>query len=244
MSSSTHFLLSKSVDFSLEKSSKSDLVKIFGVASTENVDRDGEVVRIDGIDYSNLDLVNWNHMGRLAPDNVIGRVSKAYKSEGSLMVHADLYSNRRHVKTIASDISTLSKGGSAPNYGFSLEGVVTERDPYDKNIIRKCAVTELAITLMPANTDTIVCLDVPEGADRDEVISKSYKSMTKSFHSSLASSCKTNDPFLAAIAEVGLGSTEEFLNKEWSKSDIIVLAQSYYNISFAKAKEFANILTN
>ena len=244
MVTSTHFLLNKSTSFSIEKSAAdSDTVKVKGIASTESQDRDGEVIVASGINYDNLSLVNWNHMGRTNPRYVIGKVSKAYQAEKSnLIVHADLYKSRDEVKTIERDIDRLQKGGSAPSYGFSIEGVVIERDPVRRNVITKCAVNQVAITMMPANTDTLVCLDVSEEENADAVIEKSYRQICKSFDSAFSRNKHSGSYFDNILSELGISCSEELSKKKWSFADALYLVQSHTSVPFEKAKSIASLL--
>lgn len=248
MSNNQHFFLEKSVNFDLEKGSNSGIFKIKGVASTESKDRDGECVLLSGIDHSNLDLVNWNHLGKQSPKNVIGKVSKSYKEDGCLYVHADLYKSRETVKTIATDMENLSNGVGAPTYGFSVEGKVLDRDPMARNVITKCALHQVAITLMPANTDTVVCQDIPEDCeDVDGFIEKSYKkfkSCISAYHYDRSSSNdrKGDEEFMSEVLRaIGIESKKDMASKDLSFSDIVVFFQYMFGMDFYTAKTAAKM---
>lgn len=125
---------------------------IGGWCSTENIDRQDEVVVAKGLDFSEFvafGYFNDNHKQDTA--SVLGypRVARLEKSrwwtEGNLLVG---YPPADRVWELA---KALKKSGAPRNLGFSIEGKVLERD--GGNRIVRAKVRNVAITNAPVNTD-------------------------------------------------------------------------------------------
>lgn len=125
---------------------------IGGWCSTENLDRQDEVVVARGLDFSEFvafGYFNDNH--RQDTSSVLGypRVAKLVKSrwwtEGNLLVG---YPPADRVWELA---KALRKSRAPRNLGFSIEGKVLERDGGNK--IVRAKVRNVAITNAPVNTD-------------------------------------------------------------------------------------------
>jgi len=144
-------------------------LQIVGVMSTEHRDLDGEIIRQDGMDVTELRKGGWlnddhkggagNELGqvlRVFPLEVrdrSGALVKATGIEGYLLEDGD-------GKRIWEKARALQKAGASRRYGFSIEGAVIARDPKDPTIVTKCRVREVAITRNPVNPYT--SLDVLE----------------------------------------------------------------------------------
>ncbi len=139
-------------------------LRIRGVVSTEHRDLDGELIRQDGADYSELSKAGWlnddhkkgasNALGQVVQvfpvqvrDQRSGQMVKATGIEGYLLEDGD---GRR----IWEKARALQKANASRRYGFSVEGAVLARDPNDPTIVTKCRVREVAITRNPVNPHT------------------------------------------------------------------------------------------
>lgn len=125
---------------------------IGGWCSTENLDRQDEVVVARGLDFSEFvafGYFNDNH--RQDTSSVLGypRVARLIKSrwwtEGNLLVG---YPPADRVWDLA---KALRKSRAPRNLGFSIEGKVLQRD--GGNRIVRAKVRNVAITNAPVNTD-------------------------------------------------------------------------------------------
>jgi hypothetical protein len=125
---------------------------IGGWCSTENLDRQDEVVVAKGLDFSEFvafGYFNDNH--KQDTSSVLGypRVARLEKSrwwtEGNLLVG---YPPSDKVWELA---KALKKSRAPRNLGFSIEGKVLERD--GGNRIVRAKVRNVAITNAPVNTD-------------------------------------------------------------------------------------------
>ncbi|MCA9544044.1 MAG: hypothetical protein KC613_06620 [Myxococcales bacterium] len=139
-------------------------LRIRGVISTEHRDLDGELIRQDGADYTELSKAGWlnddhkkgasNALGQVVQvfpvqvrDKATGQMVKATGIEGYLLEDGD---GRR----IWEKARALQKAKASRRYGFSVEGAVLARDPQDPTIVTKCRVREVAITRNPVNPYT------------------------------------------------------------------------------------------
>ena len=138
----------------LEKSADGEW-KVHGLASTNGIDKQGETIIQKGIDLSPVDegrgILNWDHDN--SPENIIG-VLDGYKQTGNgLYVNGRLFKNHSRAQAVHSIMESLGKGDSG-RMGMSVEGKILERDPKDRNIIKKCQIRAVALTMNPVNADT------------------------------------------------------------------------------------------
>jgi len=135
---------------------------IGGYISTDHMDRAGETLIQEGLDFGPFLKKGWfndNHDG--AGDSLVGyptmvrldTLAKGHKGwyvEGELLPE-DVNPRADSLWKIAQG---LHKGGSGRKLGFSVEGSILKRDPKNSKIVRKAEVREVAITRCPVNTET------------------------------------------------------------------------------------------
>ena len=127
---------------------------IGGWCSTENLDRQDEIVVAKGLDFSefvSFGYFNDNHKQETAAVLGYPRVARLEKSrwwtEGNLLVG---YPPADKVWELA---KAMKKSGAPRSLGFSIEGKVLERD--GGNRIVRAKVRNVAITNAPVNTDCL-----------------------------------------------------------------------------------------
>jgi hypothetical protein len=129
--------------------------KVSGLASTGSVDRQGEVIVPGGIDAtpiaSGKGFFNFDHDN--SPEATIGLLDGYRKTDKGMFVSGRLFKNHTKAKAVYEIMSSLGKGDKG-RVGMSVEGKVIERDPFNKNIIKRCVVKNVAITMNPVNQDT------------------------------------------------------------------------------------------
>lgn len=129
--------------------------KIRGLASTQKIDQQGEVLIQKGIDLTPIDkkkgVINFDHMR--GPENTIGLLDGYTRSEKGLYIEGRLFKNHTKAKAVYEIMSSLSEGDRG-RVGLSVEGKILERDPLNPSVVRKCRINAVAITLNPVNTDT------------------------------------------------------------------------------------------
>lgn len=149
-----------------EKSDDEHGMRIGGIVSTDGLDRQGERVVQDGLDFNPFVESGWfndNHGQRTA--DVLGyptsvcRVKKGqplpngeisdcngWWAEGYLL-NTD---EGRRIYALAQSLT----GAGSRRLGFSIEGKVTARDRKDNKRIVRAEVRNVAVTHCPVNTDT------------------------------------------------------------------------------------------
>jgi len=153
-------------------------MKICGVASTEDKDLQGEVVKLDGLDISELKrgrgVFNDDH--RKGIENVIGIVESAniLKDKG-LYVEGTLLPNEKG-KNFYSIMNYCQKNNTSPRVQMSIEGTINKRTGVDDKVIAKAKVDKIALTLDPVNRSTYAQLlkslhDLNENKDDTKVFS-------------------------------------------------------------------------
>lgn len=138
----------------LEKSKDGDW-KLKGLASTEQLDQQGEIILQKGIDLTPIDkkrgIINWDH--KAGPENTIGLLDGYSKSDKGLYVEGRLFKNHTKAKAVYEIMNSLNKGDSG-RVGLSVEGKILERDSQNPKIIKKCIINAVAVTMNPVNSST------------------------------------------------------------------------------------------
>jgi len=127
---------------------------VSGWASTPAWDYQGESIDPCGLDASylfNHGFVDYEH----DQDLVIGvPTSKSYVDpQRGLYLEAELFGNSPKVKEVMQLADNLSKTESKRTLGFSIEGIVDERDDENPDIVRNIRVVGVAVTKNPANPE-------------------------------------------------------------------------------------------
>lgn len=143
--------------------------RIKGLASTGSVDRQGEVLDVNGFDLSHIDagkgLLNFDHKND--PENLVGHISGYSKTKEGLFITGELFKGHKKAEDIWSVMQGLNKAGKS-RWGLSVEGTVCERDSKNPKRIRKAKIKNVAITLNPVNSDTYVDLAKSRSAELEQ----------------------------------------------------------------------------
>ena len=162
-----------------------EVMKLGGVASTQDKDTDGEFLDPSGFqidDFLKVGFVNWHHLPSEKPTTIIGEPSKAQIKKDGFHVEVELYPSSSMAQEVYELAETLNKDSTTRKLGFSIEGSVLERANENKNhpdyqIVKKANITGLAITHMPKNNKTFAeiikgCKDEKlSNKDNDEELS-------------------------------------------------------------------------
>jgi len=139
---------------SLDSSTEDEDRFVFGLASTEDSDMEGEQMLQKGLDieyFKNYGFFNYDHWK--GPEAIIGEPIPdhlAITNEG-FQVAGRLYKGSKLADDTWNLIRVLHKSQAKRNLSFSVEGVIVERDPINPKIVTKAAITEVAITPRPIN---------------------------------------------------------------------------------------------
>lgn len=118
---------------------------VSGIASSEDVDNDGEVVKADAIraaipDYMKFGAVREMHQ------------PKAAGTALDIEVRDD---NKTYFKAHVVDAEAVKKVQNGVYKGFSIGGKVKDRDTIDKSVITGIALTEISLVDRPANPGAV-----------------------------------------------------------------------------------------
>lgn len=152
------------VPLTLEKSqdkTKDGKRWIEGIASTENLDLQNEIVLQSGIDTSYfLKHGYFNNDHKPGFENKVGQPTECKITKKGLWVKGYLFKNHKVADAIWELANSLEASGSTRKLGFSIQGKVLRRR--GKTIV-KCWIQDVAITAAPINTNT--WLDVVKSLD-------------------------------------------------------------------------------
>lgn len=137
--------------------SKADVDKetqrfIQGVASTEDRDLQGEIVKQSGIDTSyfiKYGYINDDHKD--GPEHKVGEPTECKHSAEGLWIKGFLYKGKDRSDYWWEHLQALESSGSSRKVGLSIQGKVLRRDGH---VILKCWLQDVAITAAPVNTNT------------------------------------------------------------------------------------------
>lgn len=145
--------------------------KIFGIASSEQEDRDNEILVLDGIDVDNFNFLKDEHEDdSFAKIGLIRRVKKIYKEQDTkcwrektcwekckkpfLYFEAELLDDKKHPNAQAAagliDALAAEKIG---NIRASIEGGVMTKN---NNKLEKTQAHSVVLTIQPVNKDCLV----------------------------------------------------------------------------------------
>lgn len=134
-------------------------MRMRGVASTGDVDDDGETLEASGFDldmFKKSGFVNWHHQSAKDPLAIIGEPIP----DGTLIknnefhIEADLYPESEMAQKAYKLQEILEKSGSKRRLGWSIEGKALERDSVNPKRVKKARITGVALTMSPKNANT------------------------------------------------------------------------------------------
>lgn len=117
---------------------------VFGYASTEARDQQGEIVRLAAIERALPEYMQFGNIREMHQPSAVGIAKEAEVDHKGLWLGAKVVDDRAWVKC---------KEGVYK--GFSIGGRVTARDPDDRSIITGLELTEISLVDRPANPDAI-----------------------------------------------------------------------------------------
>lgn len=171
-----------------------EIMRVQGIASVDKKDTDQEILKPSGFDLSYFKksgFINYNHQAKNDPSAIIGEPEASTKitKDGEFFVSAKLYSKSKKAKEVYELAETLKGVDSTRKLGWSIEGKVLERDPFDEKIVTRALITAVAITPTPkcpgtwldivkgnfTNEDYIYEEQVEEKTEDGTVFGESYK---------------------------------------------------------------------
>ena len=203
--------------------------RIGGVVSAQTIDQQDETLSQDGVDWSYFLSKGWfNYEHQSGPENVLGhpeRVSTTtFDGKPATRVEGVLYLAKSKARDIWETAQAMKKAGGARQLGFSVEGQVIERDPFDKKKIKKSRVLNVAITAHPVHPDA-----------RLEVLARSLTfSKTVGYQTPAQASSGSISPLLPqsieAIPSLATYGEAAYRRKKMSTEELALLISSTFPI--------------
>ena len=141
---------------SVEKSDKGESSDwyIEGLASTPDMDYQGDIIRPDAIDYKTVfedhGWITYEH-GKDVSD-IIGEPIDAFTDEDGFHIKGKLYKASKKAQEVWNFQNMVSSESSkGRTLGFSIEGPIIARDPADPRVITKVQIKNVTVTYHPAN---------------------------------------------------------------------------------------------
>ncbi len=143
----------------VDRTGKKRKMMFKGVASNMDTgaDMDGEILDPNGFDYTQFlksGHINYNHMSSKDPLAIVGEPTAASVVDNKFIIEGYLYEESELAQKIYKAAEILEKSGSTRRLGFSIEGNAILRDPANKKLIKKAAITNVAIAPTPKNAGT------------------------------------------------------------------------------------------
>lgn len=139
---------------SLTKNNNGDW-RIRGLASTEDVDLQGEVVRQHSLDITPLKegrgILNYDHSNK--PEDILGVIDDADIKEDGLHIDGYLFKNSKNAQAVYNILTSL-KDKDKSRVGLSIEGKIYNRGGPGGKIINAARIDKVAVTLDPVNPNT------------------------------------------------------------------------------------------
>lgn len=148
---------------------------IGGVASTNDVDYDEEILEPGGFDLSVLKVkgtINWEHQAKNSPSNIIGEPINAEVKDNKLFLKAKLYEKMSKARDAYDTMQAMKESGATRQFGFSIEGKPLQKDPSNPKRITKALITNIALCMMPKNSNTWA--SIMKGVQSEDFIEPQY----------------------------------------------------------------------
>jgi len=237
---------------------KYDNMILKGIASTDDVDLDDQIMKNDGFDISyllNNGFVNWHHQSKNNPSAIIGEPIDGKLLKEGLFIKAKLY-NTETAREAYDLAEVLEKQSKTRRLGWSIEGKPIEKEG---NTITKARITGVALTHAPKNKHTFaeLCKAMTEGTLTEDFIKENNNGggnfVFETQSATITFDKRGNLHYIekALSTEVGSGkvlSRESLEGGLKLKSNIFDLTmqrvfKKYPDITFAKALEVCNKVT-
>ena len=115
---------------------------VWGYASTEAVDSDGETIKRSAMEHALEDYMKWANIREMHQPSAVGLTKEATVDDKGLYIGVKVTDDRAWGKVV----DTTYKG-------FSIGGKVLERDPKERKIITKVGLYEISLVDRPANPE-------------------------------------------------------------------------------------------
>lgn len=145
-------------------------VKVWGYASSEAVDSDGEIIAAEAMKAAIPDYMKFGAVREMHGSNAAGTAIEInVEDDGRTFFGAHIV-----------DPIAVTKVKTGVYKGFSIGGSVTARDELNKSQITGLKLTEISLVDRPANPDAVfTCFKADKPKDEEETVDKDDKPSDK-----------------------------------------------------------------
>ena len=129
---------------------------VWGYASTEAEDGQGEVVKREALSAALADYMRFANIREMHRNSAVGIAKEAELDGKGLYLGAKIVDDDAWAKVVEGVYK-----------GFSIGGKVTARDPADRNVITGVSLTEISVVDRPANPEAVFDCWKIEASDTD-----------------------------------------------------------------------------
>src|SRR4051794_26916830 len=121
-----------------------ELRMVWGYASTETLDEQGEIVKREALEAALGDYMRFANIREMHQPSAVGVAKEATLDDRGLYLTAKIVDDEAWEKVVQGVYK-----------GFSIGGCVTARDPASRNIITGLVLTEISVVDRPANPEAV-----------------------------------------------------------------------------------------
>jgi hypothetical protein len=161
-----------------DESKKYDNMIVYGKASTNHEDKQGEILEPAGFDISSFKsegLINLEHFTTRKGDPTywIGEPIDARIDGNDFFIKAKLWKDHPKARALWDTIHIMKSSGSTRKLGWSIEGNAIERDKRNKKRILKAKINHVCLTFSPVNANTYA--DISKGVQGDDYVDYKFE---------------------------------------------------------------------
>lgn len=165
-----------------DESKKYDNMIVYGKASTNDEDKQGETLEPAGFDISSFlanGLINLEHFPTRKgdPSYWIGEPIDAKIDGNDFFIKGKLWKDHPKARALWDTLNIMKSSGSTRKLGWSIEGNAIERDKRNKKRILKAKINHVCLTFSPVNANTYA--DILKGNQEEDYIDYEFKTDKK-----------------------------------------------------------------
>ena len=148
-------------EISKTESQDDGTIKVWGYASSEAVDSDGETVTAEAMKAAIPDYMKWGAVREMHQPSAAGTAIECrVEDDGRTLFGAHIVDSEA-VKKVQANVYK----------GFSIGGKVTSRDELNKSIIKGLKLVEISLVDRPANPEAVITVCKIDGdADQEPAV--------------------------------------------------------------------------
>lgn len=189
-------------------------VKVWGYASSEAVDSDGEIIAAEAMKAAIPDYMKFGAVREMHGSNAAGTAIEInVEDDGRTFFGAHIV-----------DPVAVTKVKTGVYKGFSIGGSVTARDELNKSQITGLKLTEISLVDRPANPDAVfTCYKADKPKDEEEATDKDDKPADKADETPAVDTEKVDGEKVDDKEDDKKDETEKSASVELSDSEIAIL---------------------